>query len=45
MHVMAAAQLTGEAPGLAVPNAELAGVFNMGGLAVANFASVLERTR
>jgi acetyl-CoA C-acetyltransferase len=28
-----------------VPNAELAGVFNMGGLAVANFASVLERTR
>lgn len=45
MHVMAAAQLTGEAPGLTVPDAELAGVFNMGGLAVANFASVLERIR
>jgi acetyl-CoA C-acetyltransferase len=45
MHVMAAAQLTGTAPGLQVPEAELAGVFNMGGLAVSNFASVLVRSR
>ncbi|WP_029089518.1 thiolase domain-containing protein [Brevibacterium album] len=45
MHVMAASQLTGTAPGLQVPEAALAGVFNMGGLAVSNFASVLERVR
>lgn len=44
MHVVAAAQLTGTAPGLQVPDAELVGVFNMGGLAVSNFASILERT-
>lgn len=43
MHVMAAMQLTETFPGLQVPAPELAGVFNMGGLAVSNFASVLER--
>jgi acetyl-CoA C-acetyltransferase len=30
---------------LQVPNASLAGVFNMGGSAVANYVSLLERTR
>lgn len=45
MHVMAAAQLVGEAPGLQIDQAEVAGVFNMGGLAVANYASVLERVK
>lgn len=44
-HVMAAMQLTGEAGGMSVPGASLAGVFNMGGAAVANYASILERVR
>jgi len=42
MHVLAAMQLTGSAGGIQVPNAELAGVFNMGGAAVANYVSILE---
>lgn len=42
MHVMAAMQLTGEAGGFQVPGASLAGVFNMGGSAVANYVSILE---
>lgn len=45
MHVLAAMQLTGIAGGIQVPHASLAGVFNMGGAAVANYASVLERLR
>ncbi len=45
MHVMAAMQLAGEAEGVQVPNAELAGVFNMGGAAVANYVSILERVK
>ncbi len=45
MHVMASKQLTGEAGELQVGGAELAGVFNMGGMAVANFASILEPLR
>jgi len=46
MHALCAMQLCGEAPGeMQVPGAELAGVFNMGGAAVANYASVLERVR
>jgi acetyl-CoA C-acetyltransferase len=45
MHVLAAMQLTGTAGGIQVPNATLAGVFNMGGAAVANYASILERLR
>ncbi|MQA06658.1 MAG: thiolase domain-containing protein [Streptosporangiales bacterium] len=44
-HVMAAMQLTGEAGDMQLPNARLAGVFNMGGAAVANYFSVLERVR
>lgn len=43
MHVMAAMQLLGEAGDMQVRDAGLAGVFNMGGAAVANYASVLER--
>lgn len=45
MHVMAAQQLTGEAGGMQIPGAEFAGVFNMGGVAVANYVSVLERRK
>lgn len=45
MHVMAAMQLMDEAGEMQVPNAKLAGVFNMGGAAVANFCSILERAR
>lgn len=45
MHVLSAMQLTGEAPkGMQLPKAELGGVFNMGGAAVSNYVSILERT-
>ena len=44
MHVISAMQLCGEAPkGMQLPGASLAGVFNMGGTAVANYASIMER--
>jgi acetyl-CoA C-acetyltransferase len=46
MHVLTAMQLMGEAPdGMQVKNAKLGGIFNMGGAAVANYTSVLERVR
>lgn len=45
MHALAAMQLMGEAGAMQVPGAELAGVFNMGGAAVANYCSILERVR
>jgi acetyl-CoA C-acetyltransferase len=45
MHVLAAMQVSGRAGGIQVPGACLAGVFNMGGAAVANFASILEPLR
>lgn len=46
MHVMAAMQLTGEAPGeMQIPGAKAAGVFNMGGASVANYVSILERVK
>lgn len=46
MHALCAMQLCGEAPaGMQVRDAKLAGIFNMGGAAVANYASVLERVR
>jgi len=45
MHVLSAMQLTGTAGGIQVKDAALAGVFNMGGAAVANFVSILERLR
>ena len=45
MHVLAAMQLTGEAGGMQVKDATLGGIFNMGGAAVANYVSILERIR
>ncbi|AKJ67059.1 acetyl-CoA acetyltransferase [Pandoraea thiooxydans] len=42
MHVMAAMQLTHSAGEMQIPGARLAGVFNMGGAAVANYVSILE---
>jgi acetyl-CoA C-acetyltransferase len=43
MHAIAAMQLTGTAGAMQLPKADLAGVFNMGGAAVANYVSILER--
>ena len=46
MHALAAMQLTGQAPeGMQLPKADLGGVFNMGGAAVANYVSILEPLR
>ncbi|HEY0297520.1 MAG TPA: acetyl-CoA acetyltransferase [Bordetella sp.] len=45
MHVLACMQLMGEAGAMQVPGARLAGVFNMGGAAVANYVSILERRK
>jgi acetyl-CoA C-acetyltransferase len=45
MHALSAMQLCDAAGGIQVPNAELAGIFNMGGAAVANYVSVLERIK
>ena len=45
MHVMQSLQLMGEADGMQIADAELAGIFNMGGAAVANYVSILERIR
>src|ERR1700716_1235681 len=43
MHVLSAMQLLDQAPeGMQIKNAKLAGIFNMGGAAVANYVSVLE---
>jgi len=43
MHVMAAMQLAGRAGEMQLPNAQRAGVFNMGGSGVANYVTILER--
>jgi acetyl-CoA C-acetyltransferase len=43
MHVMAAMQLAGSAGDMQIADATLAGVFNMGGAAVTNYVSILER--
>ncbi len=45
MHVLAAMQLAGQAGAMQLARANLAGVFNMGGAAVANYATILERVR
>ncbi|WP_447650692.1 acetyl-CoA acetyltransferase [Pseudomonas abietaniphila] len=45
MHALAFRQLTGDAIGLAVPDAEFGLLFNMGGMAVANYATVLQARR
>jgi acetyl-CoA C-acetyltransferase len=45
MHALSAMQLTGKAGDMQVKDAKLAGIFNMGGAAVANYVSILERLR
>ena len=45
MHVVASMQLRGEAGDMQVEGARLAGAFNMGGAAVANYVSILEPLR
>ncbi|HZH51230.1 MAG TPA: acetyl-CoA acetyltransferase [Microvirga sp.] len=45
MHALSAMQLCEEAGGIQVKNPTLGGIFNMGGAAVANYVSVLERIK
>jgi len=45
MHAITAMQLTGTAGDMQVKDAKLGGIFNMGGAAVANYVSILERLR
>lgn len=45
MHVLTAMQLRGEAGDMQIKDAKLGGIFNMGGVAVANFVSILEPIR
>jgi len=45
MHVLTSMQLTGSAGEMQVDGANLGGIFNMGGAAVANYVSVLERIK
>jgi acetyl-CoA C-acetyltransferase len=45
MHALSAMQLMGEAGDMQIAGAKLGGIFNMGGAAVANYVSVLERVR
>lgn len=46
MHVLTAMQLLGQAPeGMQLKDAQLGGIFNMGGAAVANYVSILEPAR
>ena len=45
MHALSAMQLMGEAGGIQIKDAKLAGIFNMGGAAVANYVSILERIK
>ena len=43
MHVLTAMQLTDRAGDFQLPNARLGAVFNMGGVGVANYVSILQR--
>jgi acetyl-CoA C-acetyltransferase len=45
MHALAAMQLTGKAGDMQVKDARIGGLFNMGGAAVANYVSILERIK
>ena len=45
MHALASMQLTGTAGDMQIKDANLGGVFNMGGAVVANYVSILERLR
>ena len=42
---MSAMQVTGNAGDMQLPDATLAGIFNMGGVSVANYCSILEPIR
>ena len=45
MHTLCAMQLSGTAGDMQIKDAKLAGIFNMGGAAVANYVSILERIK
>ncbi len=45
MHALTSMQLAGTASGMQIKDAALGGIFNMGGTAVANYVSILERLR
>ncbi len=45
MHILSSMQVRGEAGEMQIPGAKTAGIFNMGGAAVANFVSILEPIR
>jgi acetyl-CoA C-acetyltransferase len=45
MHAIASMQLTDSAGDMQIKGARLGGIFNMGGAAVANYVSILERLR
>ena len=45
MHALTAMQLTGNAGDMQIDNAKLGAIFNMGGTAVANYVSILERIK
>ncbi len=45
MHALTAMQLTGTAGTMQLPSVKLGALFNMGGAAVANYVSILERIR
>jgi acetyl-CoA C-acetyltransferase len=45
MHALTAMQLCGEAGDMQIAGAQLGGIFNMGGAAVANYVSILERIK
>jgi acetyl-CoA C-acetyltransferase len=45
MHALTAMQLMGAAGDMQVKNASLGGIFNMGGTAVANYVSILQRIK
>ncbi|MGL5733515.1 MAG: thiolase C-terminal domain-containing protein, partial [Beijerinckiaceae bacterium] len=45
MHALTAMQLCGDAGAMQVKDAKLGGIFNMGGAAVANYVSILERVK
>src|SRR4029078_1928021 len=45
MHAIASMQLTDNAGDMQIKGAKLGGIFNMGGAAVANYVSILERLR
>jgi acetyl-CoA C-acetyltransferase len=45
MHALTAMQLTGTAGDMQIAKASLGGIYNMGGTAVANYVSILERIK